>query len=547
MFPTRSVSRISGWLSTHRLFTLVPCMVLAAGFAALGAFRHVPAGQVAPGVRAGGLDLGGKSLEDARAALERWAAGREQATVLLRFPEETGLTRVWKAPAQRLGLGLDTHAMLDEIGKAGRENVLSQAAHLVTGAPPAPVAPHILVDSAKLNAYLQRIARRVAHPPVNARLIPLSDDRFDIRPEKPGRGLDLPASVAAITRAWSAFNAGPADTPSAPAAQAAEGAQSGLAPPPASDASPPAAGASPTAPPAASPPEALTALLALRPVVAPVTAQDLKLIDGLLGSFSTRYGGTGISRGSNIALAASRINGTVLQPGEIFSYNQVVGPRSGRAGFRMAPVISHGELVPGIGGGVCQVSSTLYNAVLLSDLKIVHRSHHAFPVHYLPAGRDATVVYGAIDFQFQNNTLAPIYVAGSGARGRLSFRIYGKRVPGREVSIELAHHTTQPAPMEIERDPALRAGRRIVEDKGHRGHRVTVYRVVRENGVVQRELISRDRYRAFPTIVRVGARPKAPKQKQAASKTEPAASPSAPVSTPAPPSTPPGQNTASHR
>jgi len=542
--PARSVSRISGWLSTHRLLTLVPCIVLAAGFTLLGAFQRVPDGQVAPGVRAGSLDLGGKSLQDARTALEQWAAERQQVPVVLRFPKETGITRTWKASAQRLGLGIDTRATLEEIGKAGREGLLGQAAHLVTGAQPPPVAPHVQIDTAKLSAYLKRIARRVAHQPIDAQLIPLGDDRFDITPEKPGRALDVPASAEAITRAWSAYNARPAETPAPPAfanppaAQPANAPQSGSATAPAPSTSPPAAGAKPASPPS----EPLSVALALRPVPAPVTAQDLKQIDGLLGSFSTRYGGTGISRGSNIVLAASRINGTVLRPGEIFSYNQVVGPRSGSAGFRMAPVISHGELVPGVGGGVCQVSSTLYNAVLLADLKIVHRSHHAFPVHYLPAGRDATVVYGAIDFQFQNNTPTPIYVAGAATHGRLSFRIYGKRVPGREVSIELDRHTVQPAPVEIERDPSLPVGRRIVEDKGHRGHRVTVYRVIRENGTVQREMISRDHYRAFPTLIRVGARSSASKHKKtvAASQTRPAATPAASSSPSSPPSTPPG-------
>ena len=541
MSPARSVSRISGWLSTHRLLTLVPCVALAAGFAFLGALGRVPNGQVVPGVRAGGLDMGGKSLEDARASLEKWAAGRRQVTVVLRFPEETGITHVWKTQAERLGLGFDMRGTLEEIGKAGRESILGQAAHLVTGAQPTPVTPHIQVDSAKLNAFLKRIARRVAHRPVNAQLIPLGDDQFDTRPEKPGRALDMPASADAITRAWSAFNAASLEPPASsapatpPAAQPANAPQSASTPPPAAGVSPPGSGARPASPPLGP----LPVILVVKPVPAPVTAQDLKQIDGLLGSFSTHYGGTGISRGSNIALAASHINGTVLRPGEIFSYNQVVGPRSGSAGFRIAPVISHGELVPGVGGGVCQVSSTLYNAVLLADLKIVHRSHHAFPVHYLPAGRDATVVYGAIDFQFQNNTPAPIYIAGSGAHGRLSFHIYGKRVPGREVSIELNHHTVQAAPVEIERDPSLPAGRRIVEDKGHRGHRVTVYRVVRENGTVQRELISRDHYRTFPTVVRVGARSSAPKHKKAAaSQTKPATTPGPAVTPPSPPSGP---------
>ena len=157
-----------------------------------------------------------------------------------------------------------------------------------------------------------------------------------------------------------------------------------------------------------------------------VSEEALKEIDGELGHYTTHFGGTGANRGSNIAIAAGRIDGTLLAPNEVFSYNKIVGPRIASAGFKDAPVILKGELVPGIGGGICQVSSTLYNAALLSNLKIVRRSHHAFPVHYLPAGRDATVVDGSIDFQFQNNTDSPIYIRASATRGTLSFRILGK-------------------------------------------------------------------------------------------------------------------------
>src|SRR5436853_453719 len=119
--------------------------------------------------------------------------------------------------------------------------------------------------------------------------------------------------------------------------------------------------------------------------------------------------------------------------------------------------------------------------------------------------------------------------------GLRAFRIFGKRTPGREVSIELSHHTVQPTTMETVSDPTLPAGRRVVKEKGHTGHRVTVYRVVRENGkVVQRELISRDHYRPFPAVVLVGARPR-PHPVVRHKVTAPRAAPSRPdVETPAP-------------
>lgn len=542
---THSASRLTGRLFTRRLFTVIPFAVIAIGAAVLGAYGRVPDGQVAPGVRVGDLDLGGRPLTEARTALAQWADRQIETPVLLQFPAETGIQRKWKTQARRLGLGLDTHALYDAVAKAGREGVLGQVSTFVSGAKQIVIAPPVTVDAAKLRAYLQRIARSALHPAKNARLIP-SGDGFVIARDAPGLGMDMEASTAAVTSAWNQFYA--ASPPPAGAAPESGSPASGNTGGESAKATSQAASGSPqTETPSASTPEnaapkALTVTLTARATPAAITAQDLQQIDGPLGGYTTHFGGTGVSRGSNIALAVSHINGTLLQPGEVFSYNKVVGPRSGRAGFRMAPVIVHGELVPGIGGGICQVSSTLYNAVLLSDLKIVRRSHHAFPVHYLPAGRDATVVDGAIDFQFQNSTPAPIYIAGSTHRGRLTFRIYGKRVPGQEVSIELAGHTVQPAPVETERDPSVRAGHRVVVDKGHRGHRVTVYRVVRRNGeVVQRELISHDHYRPVPALVRIGTK-SAPKKTQPAV-SPPAAAPTgkAPV-TPSPPSpgAPPG-------
>src|SRR5439155_11763175 len=131
------------------------------------------------------------------------------------------------------------------------------------------------------------------------------------------------------------------------------------------------------------------------------------------------------NRVHNIRVAAKAIDGLFLLPGEEFSYNATVGPRRASAGFRTAPEIVQGNLVPGIGGGVCQVSSTLYNIALLADLEITRRHHHRFPVHYLPAGRDATVSDGGLDLRFRNRLDAPVALLLSVKGGRLLARLYG--------------------------------------------------------------------------------------------------------------------------
>lgn len=145
----------------------------------------------------------------------------------------------------------------------------------------------------------------------------------------------------------------------------------------------------------------------------------------LISEFSTKYSQSQKDRTTNLKLAAEKINGTVIMPGEVFSYNTVVGKRTIDAGYKEAKIYVNGEVVDGLGGGICQVSSTLYNAVLYANLEIVERRNHQFVPSYAGAGLDATVVYGSIDFQFKNTRNYPIKIQCSVDRGICNFQIYG--------------------------------------------------------------------------------------------------------------------------
>ncbi len=514
--------------SPSRLLTVAPFALVVVGAAFAGAWARGPhrqTGQTPASSRLPSALVDGKSQAEARAALTKWAKTQAATPVALRFDPHTGVKRVWKFEARRLGLGLDVAAMLAAANKPENGGALAQVSQWLSGRSDNNITSRTTVDAHALRSALRRIGRAVNRPAKDARLVFLPGGGFGAKHDLPGRALDLEQAANAITQAWNEYQTRPqrdadappsdiAPVPPDPKPSGSDGATSGQAPEPSGQAPIDAVPASPTARPApAAKPETetLTVTLPTKEVAAGIGYADLKPIDGPLGGMQTRFHGDR-SRGSNIALAASRINGTLLKPGDIFSYNKVVGPRIASAGFKDAPVIIKGELVPGIGGGICQVSSTLYNAALLSDMKIVRRSHHAFHVHYLPAGRDATVVDGAIDFQFQNNTSAPVYIAASSGGGRLRFTLYGKRTPGRVVDIERTGYSVEPNTTETYPDPTLPAGRRVVKDKGHRGERVTVYRVVRDNGqVVRRELISKDHYRPFPTVVLVGTRPVKPR------------------------------------
>ena len=160
-----------------------------------------------------------------------------------------------------------------------------------------------------------------------------------------------------------------------------------------------------------------------------------------LASFSTNYNTRDSDRTTNLRLAANKVNGTVLMPGETFSYNKVVGQRTIAAGYKEAPIYVNGQVVDGLGGGICQISSTLYNAVIYANLDIVTRSNHQFVPSYVTASRDATVVYGATDFQFKNNRKYPIKIMCSVSGGVASVRIFGLKQDD-DYDVEISSYIT---------------------------------------------------------------------------------------------------------
>jgi vancomycin resistance protein YoaR len=149
------------------------------------------------------------------------------------------------------------------------------------------------------------------------------------------------------------------------------------------------------------------------------------LFKNLIATHTSTYDTSDADRVTNLKVAAERCNNTILYPGDEFSYNKALGPRTVAAGYRNGKIYSGGQVVDGIGGGICQISSTLYNAVLMSNLEIVERRNHQFVTSYVGAGRDATVVYGAIDFRFKNTRKYPIRITASAVNGIATVSIYG--------------------------------------------------------------------------------------------------------------------------
>lgn len=247
-----------------------------------------------------------------------------------------------------------------------------------------------------------------------------------------------------------------------------------------------------------------------------ITAPNKKLSDlgeeafpDQLATFSTIYDASATNRAYNVELATKKINGTVIMPGEIFSYNKTVGSRTIEAGWKEGTAYISGKVVPSVGGGVCQVSSTLYNTALLANLEITERTNHTFTVDYVSASRDATVYYGSLDFCFKNTRNYPIKIVASAQNGVCKISLYGiKEEVEYEVIIQskitsYINYTTT-----YKEDPTLEEGKEVVEQAGFSGCRSEGYRILKLNGkIVSQTLLSKDTYSAQERIVRKGTKP----------------------------------------
>lgn len=227
-----------------------------------------------------------------------------------------------------------------------------------------------------------------------------------------------------------------------------------------------------------------------------------------LSTFTTRFDESDRDRSTNLRIACSKINGKVLMPGEIFSYNKTLGARTAAAGFKNGKVYEGGEVVDGIGGGICQISSTLYNAVVMANLQTVERRNHQFVTSYVGPGRDATVVYGAIDFKFKNTRKYPIRLKASAVNGIATVTIYGIKEEN-EYTFKFETRTvdTIPTTTTYEEDATLPVGTEKVKRKGTNGIKTETYVTKTLNGkVVSRDLLSRDTYSAMTRIVIKGTK-----------------------------------------
>ncbi len=225
-----------------------------------------------------------------------------------------------------------------------------------------------------------------------------------------------------------------------------------------------------------------------------------------IAKYETKFDSSEKNRSFNIELASQAINNIVLAPGDIFSFNKITEESSIRDNYKEASVIVQGRFVMGLGGGICQVSSTLYNAALLSGLKIVERRNHGLTVSYVPIGRDATIAFGYIDLKFENNLENHILIQSKIIDGILEVSLFGTPNLNQEIIIETDNIEKIQSPTEEKIKADKPPEYRVKISSGKPGYNVTSWRVTMENGaVVNREKLSRDRYKPTPNIYEIGS------------------------------------------
>lgn len=437
---------------------LVMGILVTAGFAAVGWVST--SRLILPGVVVEGIPVGGLTLAEARRTL----ASRLSARLDQPCSVNAGLEEVDVRPAE-VGLGVDLSATLTAAYAPGHRGSLDRRVREWLGAGRAriPVPATVRWDDRAFRRWTDSLNSRYGRKPVEAGWRALPGGSVEVTAAAVGRQVPAEELRSRLRRA--AF----------------------------------------AAPPGRSFPLPLSTVHPRR-----TTDQAVALgIREVVSRYRTHFDPRDANRTGNLRLAAAAIGQVVLQPGETFSFNKAVGPRIPDSGYREAPVVVNGRLVPGVGGGVCQVSSTLYNAVLLGDLRVLVRHRHSIPSAYVPPGRDATVAYDYFDLRFRNSRDWPVVLDLELGPGWLEARVLGRKEPGERVEVRTEILETYPPPQEKVPDPALPVGQAVVAAKGSPGYRVKVWQIVYRDGTeVARRLVSHDRYQPLSALVRVGTRPR---------------------------------------
>lgn len=277
-----------------------------------------------------------------------------------------------------------------------------------------------------------------------------------------------------------------------------------------------------------------------------IKKEQLQEVDTLLGSHTTKFDSSVYGRSKNIRLASNKTSNVLLMPGDSFSYNEHTGMRTVANGYKNAPVIVEGVVQEGVGGGVCQVSSTLYNAALYSGVSFVELKNHSIPSTYVAKGRDATVTDSGIDFVFKNTLEHPIYIKNYVSGNTVTCQIYGSSKDKKNIQISTSVDGVSQAPTKKVEDPTILKGEEKILEKGRNAYTVSTYRIYKDGSgnVIKKEKVATSYYPKKQGVIAVGTMEKTVEkpQEKPPVETPPVETPK-PPKPPTPPVTPPAPET----
>lgn len=428
----------------------------------LGFLYYGGSKKIRSGVKVEGVSFSGLTKQAAGEKLRQIYFDRLKSSKVVLSYEN----KIWEIPFEAIHARYDTVSAIDGAFKVGRDgNLLSNFYNtILTSLKGQNIHISVAYDRNELINRIKGLEKEINKPGKDAEVIVDKGSSIRIIPEKPGVQLDVNKSVIM-------------------AEQSIMSVSGGVVP------------------------------LQIRAYSPKYKTEDLKEINTEIALSQTSFNSGQGNRSSNIKNAIKRINGKILMPGEAFSLHNALGPRNEENGYKSAPVILNDELVLGVGGGVCQVATTLYRAILQAGLAITERQHHTFPPAYVPVGQDATIAGNYIDFKFKNSSSYPIFIFSEALNNRITIKIFSKRLsPKRKVRLESqVLEVEDPEPDQVIQDSTLISGTTKRERSSKKGYKVMVYRNIYEGkNLINRELISNDYYKPIRGVIIIGTRTSEP-------------------------------------
>jgi len=438
----------------RRLWLGVACLVglyLITILAVSAVLAAKDQGKIPPNTSIAGIELGGLPYNTAK---ERLTA---------EIPKKIGDKIVFSAKDKSTSLSLSECGVVIDVDDSLRRLANNRysgwqdiVAHILTRATPRDYPVVISYNREDLEQVIRELESQFDIPAKDARIV-WRDDSLEYIPHENGRKLDVEATLRRLERFLAAGKLGPVP-------------------------------------------------VAFKTIHPRIKLNDVKAVRDTLSVYVTTFDPSQVARTNNLKRAAASIDGTILMPDQVFSLSEVLGPRSEKDGYQKAPVIANNRVIQDVGGGICQVATTLYNAVIQAGLEIVERRPHSRPISYAPPGLDATISSSSgLDMKFRNNTDFPVMISMSIDNNKLVARIFGCQAHAdRKIRVETVKKEIQPRVV-VKEDPTLPPGSRVIKQAGKKGYLVRTYRVVSVNGCdIEKALLSEDYYKATEMIILVG-------------------------------------------